>query len=451
MASGQNDLTEGVIWKKLLQFFFPILLGLLFQQLYNTVDAVVVAKYLGASALAAVGGGAATLTNTVIGFFTGLNSGFTVVISQCYGAREKERLSRTLHTALLFCIAAGAAVMVFGRLLTPWALRMMNTPEDILQESTDYMRIYFIGSIPLLLFNLCQGTMQAVGDSKRPLRYLMCSCLTNIVLDVVFVAVCGWGVKGVAWASALAMMLCVVLALLHMLRTEAVYRVELSHLRLDRSILKKTLRIGVPAGLQGATYNVANVVITTAVNGFGTAAVAAWTACSRLDGVFWATSNAFGAALCAYVGQCYGAGKIGRLRQGLRTNLLLSGVCTVALSTLLLTLGQPALRLLLDEADVIDMAGLMMRNFVPYYIIWTVIENLSSTFRGAGDTFRPMVINILGICVVRILWIMFIVPVWHTIPAVCLVYAASWIVTGIAQVIYYFKGAWLKSDPGAGS
>ncbi len=313
-----------------------------------------------------------------------------------------------------------------------------------MEDSVTYMRIYFIGSIPLLLYNLCQGTMQAVGDSARPLRYLVFSCITNIVLDLLFVAKLGWGVKGVAWASVISMLVCVILAMESLFRTKAVYRIKLNRLMLEPKTLLHSMRIGVPAGLQGATYSVANVIITAAVNGFGTTAIAAWTACGRLDGIFWATSNAFGAALCAFVGQCYGAGKIDRLKKGLRVNLIMAGVVTVGISVILLLLTEPALNLLLDEQEVVQMAAIMMRYFVPFYIIWTVIENLSSTFRGVGDTFYPMVINILGICVVRVLWVIWIVPLWHTIPCVCLVYAASWVVTVIAQIVYYYKGAWLK-------
>ena len=223
----KNDLTQGVIWKKLLAFFFPILLGMLFQQLYNTVDAIVVGKFVGTDALAAVGGSSAAIVSLVIGFFTGLASGATVVISQHFGARDYERLSLTVHTAVTFCLIIGAALMVLGYVLAPWSLQLVKTPENIMADSVEYLRIYFSGSIASLIFNVGSGILRAVGDSKRPLYYLVICCVLNIILDLLFVTSFNMGVAGVAWATVIALVISAVLMLISLCRTGGPHRLSI--------------------------------------------------------------------------------------------------------------------------------------------------------------------------------------------------------------------------------
>ena len=435
----QNDLTQGVIWKKLLAFFFPILLGLLFQQLYNTVDAVIIGRFCGSEALAAVGGSPAIITQTIIGFFTGLNSGASVLVAQRAGARDREGLTRTVRTAFLFCFAVGIAVTLFGYAIAPGALRLIGNPEELMEDSTVYLRIYFFGSLPLLLFNLGQSTLQAVGDSRRPLYYLIVSCFLNIALDLLFVGVLQLRVAGVAWASVISMTVSAVLALLHLLRTKESHRLDLSTLQPDRNILRSILRIGVPAGLQGATYSLSNLIIQASVNSFGTVLVAAWTATGKLDGLYWVTSSAFGVAICSFVGQCWGAGLQDRMRQSVRICMGFSMVVTVALSFFLMSVARPAYGFFLDSEEVIDTAIQAMGYFVPYYFTWTFVEVMAGTFRGMGKTMVPMVINIFGVCVFRIAWTLLVVPRWHTLAAVSIVYLISWVLTGAAYAVVYFR------------
>ena len=448
MASmaARHDLTEGVVWKKLLGFFFPILLGLLFQQLYNTVDAVIVGRFEGDSALAAVGGGAATIINMIIGFCTGLNSGATVIVAQTYGSGDHDTLSRVLHTSIVFCAIIGLIVTIAGYFAAPALLRLIRNPEDIMDSSVLYLRIYLVGAIPMLLYNLFQGALQAVGDSARPLRYLITSCLVNIVLDTVFVAVLRMGVAGVGWASVISMCCSAVLALTHLLRVNAPHRVEVKKLRMDFGVLRRAMRIGLPSGVQGSMYNIANVIIQASVNGFGTGIVAAWAATGKLDGFYWVTSNAFGLAICAFVGQCYGAGKIDRMREAIRVCTKIALGVSFGFSILLLGVSRPAYHLFLQDPQVIDDAVRIMWYFVPFYFTWTFIEVLSGTFRGVGDTLCPMIIVMLGTCVFRVLWILIVVPLWHTIFAVAIVYAISWAITGAVFIWYYKKGYWLKGN-----
>ena len=438
-----NDLTQGSILRSLLRFFFPILFGTLFQQLYNTVDAIVVGRIVGHEALAAVGGSPAVLINLVIGIFTGLASGATVIISQYFGSRDDERLSRAVHTILTFCLLAGLALTALGRVFAPWALRTVKTPEDILDLSATYLRVYFLGAAPLLLFNVASGILRAVGDSRWPLMYLGVCCALNIGLDLLFVAAFRMGVAGVAWATALSQLVSAALILLHLSRVPGPERLELRRLRIDAPSLRRILYIGVPAAVQGAMYSISNILIQAAINDFGTVTVAAWTATSKFDGVFWVTSQSFGVAICTFVGQCFGAGKYDRMKEGVRKWLLVTLGSAAAISALLLGLGRWGLRLFATEPAVLDEAMRMLWYFAPFYVLWSFIEILSNTLRGAGDAVAPTVICLLGVCVLRILWIAFVVPHWHTVLGIGISYPVTWLVTAAVFLVYYFKSDWL--------
>lgn len=439
-----SDLTTGSITRKLMQFFWPIMMGLLFQQLYTTVDAVIVGRYLGSKALAAVGGGTAVITQTIIGFFVGLNSGATVMIAQYFGANKGAQLERVLHTFISFCLIVGVILTGVFVTFTPAVLRLINTPEDIMLDSVHYLRIYFLGSIPMLMYNLFQGTMQAVGNSKSPLRYLMISFAVNVVLDVLFVAIFHWGVIGAAGASVISMMLCMILAGAHLSRANGAHRISFSKLCLDGNVLAKTLRIGLPAGLESSMYEVSNLIIQAGVNSFGSITAAAWTATSKLDGFYWVTTSAFGAAICAFVGQCYGAGNYTRMRQAVKRCMFISLGVTVLISAGLIAVSRPAYQLFLTDKPVVDSACSIMMCFVPYYFIWSYIEVLTGSFRGTGDTFLPMVITMVGTCFFRILWMYIVIPKHNTIESVGIVYPITWVITGLAFAVYYFRRSRLR-------
>ena len=273
-----GTITEGVIWKPLLAFFFPILLGTFFQQLYNTADAIIVGKFVGKQALAAVGGSTSQIINLIVGFFVGLASGASVIISQYFGARDDRNVSRTVHTAAALSLAGGVLITVLGIVLAPAMLRMMNTPEDVVDYSLSYIRIYFLGTVPSLIYNIGSGILRAIGDSRRPLIFLIVACMTNIVLDVVAVLGLNMGVAGAALATILSQTVSAVLVLLTLLRTGKSYRVVPRQIRFHPDLLKNTLRIGLPAGIQSVLYTVSNIIIQTSINGFGTDAAAAWSA-----------------------------------------------------------------------------------------------------------------------------------------------------------------------------
>ena len=436
------DLTEGVIWKKLLQFFFPILFGTLFQQFYNTVDAIIVGKFVGTTALAAVGGSAATIINLVIGFFIGIGGGAMVAVSQYFGARDGEKLSETIHTAVAFCLICGAFLTVAGVLLTRPILELMRNPADTMEESVIYLRIYFAGTISVLFFNVGSGILRAVGDSRSPLYYLIVCCVLNIILDVVFVLVCGWGVAGVAWATIISITVSAVLVMVNLCTTDAIYRVHIRQVRIKGSALQRILYLGIPAGIQSAMFSFSNLLIQISVNDLGSVSVAAWTACGKFDGIFWSTSNSFGVALSAFVAQAFGARKYDRMRKSVRTCLYMLLGTSAVLSVTLLVLAPFGARLFSNDQEVIDLTARILFFFVPYYSLWCFIEVFSATLRSVGETIRPMMISILGICVLRIAWILFVVPHWNTIEGISFSYPVSWGVTALVFGLYYKFGNW---------
>ena len=292
----ENSMVTGVIWKQLLLFFFPIMLGSLFQQLYNTVDAIVVGKFVGTDALAAVGGSASNILNLLIGFFTGVSSGATVIISQYFGANDRDGVNRALHTAMLFALVGGAFIMVLGLVGTEFMLRLMDTPEDTIAGSALYLRIMFMGMVPNMLYNVGSAILRAMGDSKRPLYFLIVACLSNVVLDLVFVLVFKMGIAGVAIASILAQAISAVMVVMSLSAESTEYRFRFKQMRFEGDILSRTIRIGLPAGFQSIMYSLSNMLIQASVNRFGTDTVASWVVLGKVDGINWMILGALGIA-----------------------------------------------------------------------------------------------------------------------------------------------------------
>lgn len=440
----RSDLTQGSIIGKLTQFFLPILVGMLFQQLYNTVDAIIVGKCVGPEALAAVGGSPAAIINLVIGFFTGLSTGATVIVSQYYGAREHDLMSRAIHTILSFCMMVGLALSILGWISAGWSLRLVETPEDILNQSRTYLQIYYTGAIPLLLFNVGSGILRAVGDSRSPLVFLGICCVLNIALDLLFVVAFRLGVVGVGWATVISLLVSALLILRHLARPDSICRFDWRKLRIHGGSLRRILMIGVPAGLQGTMYSISNLIIQASINGLGTLVVAAWTTTGKFDGLFWVTSNSMGAAICTFVGQCFGAGQYERMKQGIRSWLFVALGTSAGISALLLALAPYGFRIFTDDPGVLSLALEMIWYFAPFYVVWAFIEIYSNSLRGAGDSFVPMLIILGGVCIFRILWMAFVVPSWHTVLGISICYPISWLLTALIFALYYFRSHWLQ-------
>lgn len=436
-APKQNQITEGVIWKQLLLFFFPILFGTFFQQLYNTTDAMIVGRFVGKEALAAVGGPTGPLINFLIGFFMGLSSGAGVVISQFYGAGQKEEVSRAVHTAVAFSILCGAAITAIGIPAAPYALRAMGTPKDILPYAVLFMRVYFIGVIPNLIYNMGAGILRAIGDSKRPLYFLIASCFTNIILDVIFVVFWHMGVFGAALATILSQLLSAVLVILILIRAKDSYRLSLKAVRIHKDMLERVIRIGFPAGLESVMYSLSNIIIQSSVNTLGTDTIAAWTAYGKIDSLFWMVLSAFGISITTFVGQNYGAGKKERIYKGIRVCTVMAFTATIFLSAFLYTFGSHIFLLFTSDRDVIAKGTEILRYLVPAFFTYVFIEIYSGSLRGTGDCWLPMILVLFGVCVLRIVWILAAVPLKPTIETVIFSYPLTWATTSLMLFVYF--------------
>ena len=439
-----NGITEGSIFGQLLLFFFPILFGTFFQQLYNTADAVVVGRFVGKQALAAVGGTTSTLINLMVGFFVGLSSGATVVISQYYGAKKADKVHWAVHTSVAFSVIGGVLFMAVGLVGARWALTAMHTPEDVMDHAVTYIRIYFLGMVPNLLYNMGAGILRAVGDSRRPLYFLIGSCFVNIILDVVLVAVLRMGVAGAALATISSQLFSAILVILCMTRTQDMYKVEWRKIRIDSRMLQRIIRIGIPAGMQSVMYNISNIIIQAGVNNLGTDNVTAWATYGKVDGLYWMMINALGISVTTFVGQNYGARRMDRVRKGAGACMVIGVVLTAIVSTALYFWGYLFIELFTSDPQVQLISQSLIRFMVPTFITYITIEILSGTLRGVGDAWMPLIITGVGVCLVRVIWIIFALPHFNTILAAAFCYPMTWALTSAAFAVYYYFFSSLK-------
>ncbi len=440
----RNGITEGVIWKQLLYFFFPILFGTFFQQFYNTVDAIIVGQVVGKQALAAVGV-TTPFVNLLVGFFSGLASGTGVIISQHYGSRNGARLNRCVHTAMALSLLSGILFTVIGMGITPWVLSMMHTPGDIFQQSVDYLRVYFVGMIPTLLYNMGTAILRAVGDSKRPLYFLLAASALNIGLDLLFVITFQMGVAGAAWATVVSQILSAVLVIAALTHSGGEpYTLYLRSLTMDRSLLADISKIGFPAGLQSVMYSLSNLIIQAAINQFDTDVVAAWTVYGKMDSIFWLSISSMSLAVTTFAGQNFGAKKYDRIHKGLAVSMGMTSVITLLCCVLFLGFGRPLILLFNQDPAVVECCMEMIRYLVPCYFTYICIENFSGTLRGTGDSLFPTVLTCLGVCGLRMVCIFFLVPLRPTLNTVMFSYPLTWTITSLCLVVYYLRGNWLK-------
>lgn len=432
----QNQITEGVIWQQLLLFFFPILFGTFFQQLYNTVDAIVVGRFVGKEALAAVGGPTGVIINLLVGFFVGLSSGATVIISQYYGANRPEMVGYAVHTSITASLLCSIIITAVGFFGAPLALKAMGTPDDVVEFAILYMRIYFVGTVFNLIYNIGSGILRAVGDSKRPLFFLIASCVTNIVLDIAFVVVLGMGVAGVALATILSQAVSALLVIVVLTRTKDMFRLSFSQLHLDKRMLKRIVRIGLPAGLQSVMYSSSNVIIQSTVNSLGTDTVAAWTAYGKIDAMFWMVINAFGISVTTFVGQNFGASKMDRVKKGIRDCLIMTFGSTIFFSFFLYHFGLYIFEIFTTDSTVLEIGMEILHFLVPTFFTYVVVEIYSGALRGIGDSWIPMFLTMIGVCALRVVWLLVAVPFHRTIKMVVFSYPLTWTVTTIFFLVY---------------
>ena len=441
-AKEKANLTEGTVWKKLLIFFLPIAAGTIIQQLYNAVDGLIVGRFVGTEALAAVGGSSAQIINVLVGFFVAMTAGASVIIGQIYGAGRTEDLRRAIGTSVSVMGLFGLGLTLLGLAASPAMLRLLQTPEETMEGAVMYLRIYFLGVPFLMVLNMESSILRALGDSFHPFLYMVVGCVLNIVLDAVFVVVFGWGVAGVAIATVAAQVVNTALLTRLLTREGQEYRLTLRDLGIQRVYLANMLRLGIPAGLQSSMYSISNTIIQVAVNSLGTVVVASWAMSGKTDGFYWAVSSAIGAAITSFIAQNYGAGRTDRVRQCVRQGLIMHFVITVALSAALMLTAIPVLRLLTPDEAVVQTTWQVMSYFVPFYFTWVLVEVLSAVLRGAGDAVYPVVIIGIGICLFRVIWILTVFVWFGTLLSLCLSYTVSWTITSAALVIYYKKGKW---------
>lgn len=435
--TAKNPITEGVIWKQLLFFFFPILLGTFFQQLYNTVDTVVVGQFVGKEALASVGGSAAQIVNLVVGFFTGLSSGASITIAQFVGAKDRQKANEGLHNAYAIAVAGGIILTIAGILLTPFLLNLMNTPADTMQDSAVYLRIYFGGILFVLIYNMGASILRATGDSRRPLYYLIVCCLINIVLDLLFVVVFHLGVMGVAIATLIAQAVSACLITRRLMLSEGLLELTPREIRFHKKMLGSQLKMGLPTGFESILFSITNIAILSAINTFGTDTVAAWSAFGKLDAIFWMISTAFGISITTFVGQNYGAGKMDRVRKSTLICLAIDLVVSAVLVVLLVAGRELLFRLFISDASVIEIGAEMLRLIMPWYVVYVFIEVLAGSLRGVGDVIVPVIITLFGVCLLRIVWIIGVMHFSPTIPAIIYSYPVTWVLTALAFIVYY--------------
>lgn len=434
-----NQITEGVIWKQLLLFFFPIVFGTFFQQIYNTADTVVVGRFVGKQALAAVGGSASQMVNLLVGFFVGLSSGAAVIISQFYGAKDEKNVRVTLHTAFAFSVAGGVILTIVGIGLSKPVLYWMNTPEDVIADSVTYLYIYFCGMIFNLIYNMGSGILRAVGDSKRPLYVLIVTCILNIILDVVFIVAFGMGVAGVAVATILSQAVSAGIVVWLLVKSTEMYRLVPREIKVQGKSLKSILRIGVPAGMESVMYGISNLVIQVFVNGLGTDTVAAWGTLAKIDAIFWMVINAFSIAITTFVGQNYGAGKFARMRKSVKVCLAMSFVSAAVISVALILASEPIYRLFTTDENVIKIGVHMIRFMLPAYSVFVIVGILSGALRGAGKVLVPMLLTCGGVCSLRLIWLFTVGRMVPGIDTIMCGYPVSWSITAVLFIIYYLK------------
>ena len=354
-------------------------------------------------------------------------------------------MGRGVHTAMLLAAFGGLAITVIGIALSSVSLQLMNTPADVLEESALYMRVYYLGMIPLMIYNMGTSALRAIGDSRRPVYFLIISAISNILLDLLFVAVIPLGVAGAALATVLSEVIAAALVLLCLIHAHGQpWQLHRDELHMDRQQLREILRLGLPAGLQSILYTVSNMVIQASINSFGTNTVAAWTVYGKIDFLYWMTVNAMGLSITTFAGQNFGARRYDRMKRGALVALGITALLTVLISSGMLLLANPLLRLFTSDAAVTGIILQMMRFLVPTYITYICVEIFSGTIRGAGDAVIPTVLTCFGVCILRVLWILFAVPRSPGLITVVWSYPITWSFTSILFLIYYFHGGWLR-------
>lgn len=442
-SSSKTLMTEGSIWKKITYFALPIFLGNLFQQMYNTADSLIVGNFLGSNALAAVSS-SSNLIFLMIGFFNGISMGAGVVIARYYGAREKEKVERAVHTTVAFGLVASVVLTIVGVVLAPEILVWMDTPENVLPESISYFRIYFLGSLGFVMYNVFVGVLQSVGDSKHPLYYLIISSIINVILDIVFITVFHMGVGSAALATAISQFVSAGLCMIQLLRTKDGYRLVCRKIRFDKEMLGQIIKIGLPSGIQNSIIAIANVVVQSSINSFGEMAMAGCGAYSKIEGFAFLPITSFTMAITTFVGQNLGAKEYDRVKRGARFGILSSVILAEAIGVLIYIFA-PALTAAFDRTPEVIMYGTDRARVEAFFFFLLAYSHaISAVLRGAGKSVVPMFVMLAFWCVIRVAIITIVGSIIPGIGVVYWVYPITWGLSSIAFFIYYKKVDWMR-------
>ena len=435
------DMTQGTIWKHLLAFALPLMIGNLFQQLYNTVDSIVVGQFVSKQALAAVGS-TTSIINMLVGFFSGVSVGAGVIISQRFGAKDPEGVHKAVHTTISLTLIIGLIGTVVGIVLAPIMLTLMKTPQDVFVEAKAYLQIYFGGISGLMLYNMGSGILRAVGDSRRPLYFLVFSSCVNIVLDLVFVLGFHMGVEGVAYATIIAQFSSAALIYFTLYRTHDVHRFHPKKLRIYPEMVRSIIRVGLPAGLQQALTSFSNVFVQGYINSFGTNCVAGWSCYHRIDQFILLPMQSISMASTTFVGQNIGHRDLERTEKGIRTAVTLSIIVTGFLIGLVVIFCAPLIKIFNDDPGVVEYGVMFIRLISPFYLIICFNQIYAGALRGAGDAKAPMVIMLFSFVLFRQLYLAIGTQFINTEWFVGLGYPAGWIMCSTLQLLYYYKSKW---------
>ena len=442
MGGNTLDMTKGSAWKLIVQFAVPVFLSQVFQQLYNTADALIVGRFLGDEALAAVSA-SGPLIFLLISFFTGLSMGAGVTISRYFGAGDYDRVSKAIHTDVMLGLISGVILTVVGVCLPPSFLRWMATAPEVLPDAIAYFRYYFIGVLAVVMYNMCKSIMNALGDSKRPLYYLIISSLTNIVLDLLFIGAFHWGVWAAAVATTISQAVSMILCMIHLMKKGTIYQVELKKLHIDREMLGQIIRYGLPSGVQNSVIGFANVIVQSNINSFCKVAMAAYGAYSKLEGFAFLPVTSFTMALTTFVGQNLGAGLHDRAKKGSRFGIIASVVIAEIIGVTMYLLAPQLVALFSPTPEVVELGTRQMRTTALFFCLLAYSHAIASICRGAGKAFVPMVIMLLFWCVVRIAYITIVMGIVHEIQYIYMAYPITWSLSSIVYFLYYHFSDWV--------
>lgn len=439
-----TDMTTGSIWKRMVSFAVPVFLGNLCQQLYNTVDSVIVGKFVGKQALAAVAS-SGNLIFMMTGFFMGLFIGAGIVIAQYFGARNYERVRSAVHTDIAFALCCGVLLTLLGVFFTPTILTWMRTPADVLSTSILYFRLYFLGSLATILYNAGMGVLQAVGDSRSPLYYLVISSVVNVALDLLFVGAMDMGVAGAAVATVISQVVSAVLCIIKLTRSDGPYRLEIKRIGFDLPLLKKITSQGVPSGVQNSIIAIANVVVQSNINTFGSDAMAGCGSYSKVEGFVFLPITAFAMALTTFIGQNLGAGQFDRAKQGARIGILCSMAMAELIGVALFFLAPYAMRLFNDDPAVVAIGVRQSHIEALFFCFLAFAHGVSAVLRGAGRAQVPMYTMLGCWCILRVSYITLALKVWPDIATIFWAYPITWSVSCVVFLIYYLKADWVHA------